>query len=62
MRPKTAIGATRAERRATIGQRPTVLGRHGQSAGTARVRPRFAKPARIPSGDRPTYSSGEGQA
>ena len=54
------IEAERAERRATIGQRPMVLGRHGQSAGTARVRPQFAKPARIPSGDRSVYSPNEG--
>ena len=53
------IEAARVERRATIGQRPMVLGRHGQSAGTARVRPQFAKPARIPSGDRPVYPSDE---
>jgi len=52
--------AKRAERRATIGQRPMVLGRHGQSAGTARVRPQFSKPARIPLGDRPMYPSDEG--
>ena len=50
----------RAERRATNGQRPLVLGRHGQSAGTARVRPQFTKPARIPAGDRPPYPAGEG--
>ena len=46
------IEGKRAERRATIGQRPMVLGRHGQSAGTARVRPQFTKPAahwRVPS-------------
>ena len=55
------IEAERAERRATIGQRPMVLGRHGQSAGTARVRPQFAKPVRIPPGDRQTYPFGEAQ-
>ena len=48
-----AIEAERAERRATIGQRPMVLGRHGQSAGTARVRPQFTKPARLPTGAEP---------
>ena len=35
------IGAARAERRATIGQRPMLLGRHRQSAETARVRAPF---------------------
>jgi hypothetical protein len=50
----------RDERRATIGHRPMVLGRREQSAGTARVRPQPAKPARIPSGDRPMYTSDEG--
>jgi hypothetical protein len=54
-----AIGG-RAERRATIGQRPMLLGRHRQSAGTVCVRPQPAKPARVPSGDRPAYSTGEG--
>ena len=59
---KTTVTTTerRAERRAAIGQRPMALGRHGQSAGTVRVRPQFTKPARIPSGDRPMYSSDEG--
>ena len=62
MTPSQSVGVdvARAERRATIGQRPMVLGRHGQSAGTARVRPQFTKPARIPSGDRRTYSFAEG--
>ena len=50
----------RAERRAAIGQRPMAFGRHGQSAGTVHVRPQLAKPARVPSGDRPMYSSDEG--
>jgi hypothetical protein len=50
----------RAERRAAIVQRPLAFGRHGQSAGTVRVRPHPAKPARIPLGDRPTYPLGEG--
>jgi len=50
----------RAERRATIGQRPMVLGRHGQSAGTARVRPQFAKPARIPLGAEPGHEQSNG--
>ncbi len=60
MNSSMSIEAARAERRATYGQRPLVLCRHGQSAGTAHVRPQFTKPARIPSGDRPTYSSDEG--
>ena len=51
----------RTERRATIGQRPMVLGRRGQSAGTDPVRPQFTKPARIPPGDRAMYSSTEGR-
>ena len=55
-----SIEAVRAERRATIGQRPMVLCRHKQSAGTVCVRPQCTKPARIPLGDRPTYSSVEG--
>ena len=42
--------ATRDERRATIGQRAMVFGRHSQSAGTVCVRPQFAKPARDPLG------------
>ena len=50
----------RAERRAAIGQRPTAFDAHGQSAGTAYVRPQLDKPARIPAGDRWTYPSGEG--
>ena len=49
-----------AERRATIGQRPMVLGRHGQSAGTARVRPQFAKPAGIPMGAEPGHEQSGG--
>ena len=60
MRPSMSIEAQRAERRATIGQRPMVLGRRGQSAGTDPVRRQFTKPARIPSGDRSTYPSDEG--
>ena len=60
MSHEKSVEAVRDERRATIGQRPMVLGRHGQSAGTARVRPQFAKPARIPLGDCTMYSSGEG--
>ena len=74
MRPSMSIEAQRAERRATIGQRPMVLGRHRQSAGTAHVRPQFTKPAArwrkpptgrlasalAPSGDRSTYPSDEG--
>ena len=55
------LGRKRAERRATIGQRPMVLGRHRQSAGTAHVRPQFTKPARIPLGDRRTYPFAEGR-
>ena len=50
----------RDERWAAIDQRPMAFGRHKQSAGTVRVRPQFAEPARVPSGDRPTYSPGEG--
>ena len=53
----------RAERRANIGQRPMVLGRHGQSAGTARVRPQFTKPAahwRVPSSGRLVPGEGLG--
>ena len=60
MNSPKSIEAERAERRATIGQRPLVFGRHGQNAGTARVRPQFTKPARIPAGDRLTYPSDEG--
>ena len=44
------IDESRDERRATIGQRPMVLGRRGQSAGTDPVRPQFTKPARDPLG------------
>jgi hypothetical protein len=50
----------RAERRAAIDQRPMAFGRHRQSAGTVCVRPHLAKLARVPSGDRPTYSSDKG--
>ena len=50
----------RAERRAAIGHRPMALGGHRQSAGTVCVRPQFTKPARVPSGERPTYASDEG--
>ena len=60
MRFPVPIRAERAERRAAIGQRPMAFGRHGQSAGTVHVRPQLAKPARVPSGDRPMYSSDEG--
>ena len=42
----TPMHLSRAERRAAIGQRPMAFGRHGQSAGTVRVRPQLAKPAR----------------
>ena len=59
MSHEKSFEAVRVERRATIGQRPMVLGRHGQSAGTARVRPQFAQPARIPLGDRTMYPSDE---
>ena len=51
----------RTERRAIVGQRPTLFGRRIQSAGTECVRPQFAKPARIPPGDRQTDPFGEGQ-
>ncbi len=60
MRHTASNTLARAERRAAIGQRPMAFGRHSQSAGTGCVRPQLAKPARIPSGDRPTYSSAEG--
>ena len=56
----TIINLKRAERRAAIDQRPMALGRHGQSAGTVRVRPQLTKPARIPSGDRLAYTPDEG--
>jgi hypothetical protein len=59
MRRAVLVAFLRAERRAAIGQRPMAFGRHGQSAGTVHVRPQLAKPARIPSGDRPMYSSDE---
>ena len=49
-----------AERRAANDRRPLALSRHGQSAGTVQVRLQFTKPARIPSGDRPMYTSDEG--
>ena len=51
----------RTERRAIVGQRPTLFGRRIQSAGTECVRPQFAKPARIPPGDRAMYPSTEGR-
>ena len=51
----------RAERRATISQRPMVLGRHRQSAGTVCVRPQFAKPARIPLGAEPGHKASCGR-
>ena len=60
MRQPVSTPGLRAERRAAIGQRPMAFARHGQSAGTAHVQAHLAKPARIPSGDRPTYSSDEG--
>ena len=59
MRRAVLVAFLRAERRAAIGQRPMAFGRHGQYAGTFHVRPQLAKPARIPSGDRPMYSSDE---
>jgi len=52
---------SRAERRAATGQRPAAFRRHRQSAGTVCVRLQLTKPARIPTGDRPTYPSDEGQ-
>lgn len=60
MSDPVATRVPRAERWAAIGQRPMAFGRHGQSAGTVRVRPQLAEPARIPVGDRATYSSAEG--
>ena len=60
MSHEKSFEAVRVERRATIGQRSMVLGRLGQSAGTARVRPQFAKPARIPLVDCTMHSSDEG--
>ena len=54
------MSGPRAERRAAIGRRPMAFGRHGQSAGTVRVRPQLAKPARAPSGGRPTYPTDGG--
>ena len=50
----------RVERRAATVRRPVAFGRHKQSAGTVCVRPQLTKPARVPSGDRPTYPSDEG--
>ena len=47
-----AVDGLRAERRAAIGQRPMAFGRHGQSAGTVRVRPQLAKPAGASRGTR----------
>ena len=58
MMRKVPKAELRAERRAAIGQRPMAFGRHSQSAGTVCVRLQLAKPARIPLGDRPTYSEG----
>ena len=46
MSKKLKATPQRAERRAAIGQRPMAFARHGQSAGTARVRAYLAKPAR----------------
>ena len=60
MSHENSVEAVRVERLPTIGQRPMVLGRHGQSAGAARVRPQFAKPARIPVGNCTMYPSDEG--
>ena len=60
MRHPVSTPVPRAERRAAIGQRPMAFGRHRQSAGTVCVRPQLTKPARIPLGDRPTYSLDEG--
>ena len=54
------VDVARAERRANISQRPMVLGRHGQFAGTARARPQFTKSVDIPSANRRRYSFGEG--
>jgi hypothetical protein len=51
MRYLVSTCCERAERRAAIGQRPMAFGRHGQSAGTVRVRPQLAKPARVVSSD-----------
>jgi hypothetical protein len=61
MRHPLSTRVPRAERRAAIGHRPLAFVRHSQSAGTACVRAYLAKPARIPSGDRPRYSVDEGQ-
>ena len=62
MRNPAFIEGKRAERRATIGQRPMVLGRHGQSAGTARVRPQFTKPAALaPLGAEPGHKASRGR-
>ena len=74
MTPQLLTKGARAERRAIIGQRPMLLGRHRQSAGTAGVRPQLAKPAArwrnpptgrlasalAPLGDRPVYPPDEG--
>ena len=43
------------------GQRPVSFSRHKQSAGTVCVRLQFPSRPAIPSGDRPTYPSDEGQ-
>ncbi len=51
---------TRARRAAAVGQRPMAFGRHGQSAGTARVRPQLANPSRAPTGERPPYPASGG--
>ena len=59
--PTPAVGglSLRAERRATIGQRPMLLARRRQSAGTAGVRAQLAKPALTPAGGRaPTPAIG----
>ena len=60
MKHRLPAATMQAERRAAIGRRPMAFGRHSQSAGTVCVRPQLAKPARVPSGDRPTYPSDEG--
>ena len=64
MSHEVLIKPVRVERRATIGQRPMVLGRYGQSAGTARPRPRpqFAKPPTLtPSAAEPGLKASRGR-
>jgi len=60
MNESSADRSGRAERRATIGQRPMVLGRQDQSAGTDPVRPQFTKPARDPLGGSADVPVGRG--